>query len=168
MSQTEHTQTGQTQPGQAQTGQAEQSGAAGQAGPGHAAHGELVEHGHDQSGGRPHGHESHETPDLVALSELAETLVSDLPNHPAGRTAKTILSGTAMRAVVIALKAGVEMNEHDSPPAATLYCIEGDVTLRAGAREIRVSPGQLVPVPPQRHSVRAHADSAILLTVALR
>jgi quercetin dioxygenase-like cupin family protein len=111
---------------------------------------------------------SHEHGEMVVLSELADTLIADLPNHPAGRTARTILSGTVMRAVVIALADGAEMSEHDSPPAATLYVIRGQVTLRTGEREWPVNPGQLVPIPPRRHAVVAHADSAILLTVALR
>ena len=115
-----------------------------------------------------HGHESGGSADLVVLSELADTLIADLQQHPAGRTAKTILSGTVMRAVVSALKGGAEMSEHDSPAAATLYVIKGNVTVRAGEREWPVSSGQLVPIPPQRHSVVAHADSAVLLTVALR
>ncbi len=127
-----------------------------------------IEHGHDQHGGRPHGHESHETPGLVELDELADALLADLANHPAGRAAKTIISGTVMRAVVVALEQGVEMSEHDSPPAATLHLLKGAVTLRAGEREWPIRPGQLMPVPPQRHSVEAHTDSVFLLTVALR
>ena len=129
---------------------------------------DMVDHGHDQHGGRPHGHESHEMPEMVVLSELADALLADLPHHPAGRAAKTILSGTVMRAVVVALKAGTEMNEHDSPPAATMYVIKGRVSLKAGDREWPVDSGQLIPIPPQRHLVQAHADSAFLLTVALR
>ena len=117
---------------------------------------------------RPHGHENHELPDLVVLSDLAEALVAELPGHPSGRTARTILSGTVMRAVVIAIAEGVEMGEHDSPPAATLQVLKGRVTVVAGDREWAASAGELVPIPPQRHSVRAHADSAVLLTVALR
>src|SRR4051812_26284824 len=105
---------------------------------------------------------------MVVLSELAESLIADLPNHPARRTARTVLSGTVMRAVVIALADGVELNEHDSPAAATLYVIKGRVSLRTEHRDWPVYPGQLIPVPPQRHAVVAHADSAILLTVALR
>jgi quercetin dioxygenase-like cupin family protein len=128
---------------------------------------ELVEHGHDQHD-RPHGHESHETPPLVSLPGLADTLLADLPNHPAGRAAKTILSGTVMRAVVIALKADVEMAEHDSPPAATLQVLRGRVTLRAGERSWELSTGQLAQIPPQRHAVVAHEDSVLLLSVALR
>jgi quercetin dioxygenase-like cupin family protein len=129
---------------------------------------DMVEHGHDQHEGHPHGHESHETLGVVALPELADVLLADLPNHRAGRAAKTVLSGTVMRAVVVALKGGEEMSEHDSPPAATLHLIRGSVTLRAGEQEWPLEPGQLVPVPPQRHSVVAHTDSAFLLTVALR
>jgi quercetin dioxygenase-like cupin family protein len=126
-----------------------------------------VVHGHLQHD-RPHGHESHESAGIVVLSELADALIADLHNHAAGRSAKTILSGTVMRAVVIALKEGVEMAEHDSPPAATLYVIRGKVTVRTSGREMQLFPGELVPVPHQRHAVEAGADSAMLLTVALR
>lgn len=104
---------------------------------------------------------------MVVLANLADALIADLHNHPAGRTAKTVLSGASMRAVVIALKNGAELAEHDAPPAATLYLITGKVTLRSGERDWPVYPGQLIPIPPQRHSVEAHADSAFLLTVAL-
>jgi quercetin dioxygenase-like cupin family protein len=111
---------------------------------------------------------SHAAHEMVVLSELAESLIADLPNHPARRTARTVLSGTVMRAAVIALADGAELSEHDSPAAATLYVIKGRVTLRTEHRDWQVYPGQLIPIPPQRHAVVAHADSAILLTVALR
>jgi quercetin dioxygenase-like cupin family protein len=128
----------------------------------------MVEHGHDQHDGRPHGHESHETAEIVDLTALADALLADLVNHPAGRTAKTIISGTVMRAVVIALAEGSEMSEHDAPPAATLHVIKGLVHLRVGEQEQPVRAGELVPIPRRRHAVSAHADSAFLLTVALR
>ncbi len=131
-------------------------------------HSDMVEHGHDQHEGHPHGHEAHEAMGVVALAELADALLDDLPNHAAGRAAKTILSGTVMRATMIALGEGEEMAEHDSPPAATVYVVKGDVTLRSGSRSWRLTAGQLAPIPPERHGVVAHADSAILLTVALR
>src|SRR3954454_21636556 len=98
---------------------------------------------------------------MVVLSELAESLIADLPNHPARRTARTVLSEAMMRAVVIALADGVEISEHDSPAAATLYVIKGRVSLRIEHRDWTFSPGQLNPAPPQRHAVVAHADSAI-------
>ena len=128
----------------------------------------MVEHGHDQHEGHPHGHESHENPEVVALGDLAGALLADLPNHPAGRAAKTILSGTVMRATMIALRGGEEMAEHDSPPAATLQVLRGEVTLKSGMRTWRLTEGHLAPIPPERHGVEAHADSVILLSVALR
>lgn len=106
------------------------------------------------------------TPEMVVLAEMADHLIADLPHHPSGRTARTILAGDTMRAVVIAMKAGTELAEHDAPAEATLYCITGRVTLRAGEQEWPVYPGQLIPIPPKRHAVEAHADSALLLTVA--
>jgi quercetin dioxygenase-like cupin family protein len=108
------------------------------------------------------------TENVVALAELAESLIADLPNHKSGKTAKTILSGTVMRAVVIALAEGAEMSEHESPAAATLHAITGELTVSTRTEEWTVRAGELVPVPRQRHSVRAHVDSAFLLTVGLR
>jgi quercetin dioxygenase-like cupin family protein len=107
-------------------------------------------------------------PQTLSLEEIATALIADLPRHPAGRTARTVLSGTVMRAVIIALADGVEMAEHDAPPAATLFCITGRVTVRSGEQEWPLRAGQLVPIPPTRHSVVAHGDAALLLTVALR
>ena len=107
------------------------------------------------------------TPEPVVLADVAEQLVADLPGHASGRTARTVLSGHVLRAAVIALADGTELGEHDSPRGASLLCITGSVTVRSGQQEWRVEPGQLVAVPPTRHSVEAHGDSTILLTVAL-
>jgi quercetin dioxygenase-like cupin family protein len=108
------------------------------------------------------------TDKAIVLSELADRLVAELPNHPSGRTAHTVLSGSVMRAVVVALREGTQTTEHDSPNGATLQVIRGRVSVRAGEREWPVSAGQLMALPPLRHSLEAHADSAFLLTVALR
>ena len=108
------------------------------------------------------------TDTVVTLAELAESLIADLPNHNSGKTAKTILSGSVMRAVVIALAEGAELSEHDSPPAATLHALTGELTLATHTESWTVHAGQLVPIPRHRHSVRAHVDSAFLLTVGLR
>ncbi|HET7385167.1 MAG TPA: cupin domain-containing protein [Nocardioidaceae bacterium] len=112
--------------------------------------------------------QSHHGMDTVVLTDLADGLIADLANHPAGRVARTILTGSVMRAAVIALREGASMREHGSPAAATLYVIRGQVTVRAGEREWTLSAGELIPIPPQRHGLEAHADSAVLLTVALR
>jgi len=104
----------------------------------------------------------------VVLAELAETLIADLPKHRSGKTAKTIMSGSVMRAVVIALAEGADMSEHEAPTAATLHVITGEVTLSTRTESWTIRPGELIAVPRQRHAVHAHVDSAFLLTVALR
>lgn len=105
--------------------------------------------------------------EVVEVGALAEELLAMLPSQSSGRAARTVMSGPKMRAVVMAIAEGAEMAEHESPPAATFQVLSGDVTLSGGDRSWRLTAGQLVPIPPERHGVVAHADSTFLLTVAL-
>jgi quercetin dioxygenase-like cupin family protein len=109
----------------------------------------------------------HDGTEVVRLEEAADRLIADLSNHASGRTASTILSGTVMRSTLIALKAGTELAEHDSPSAATLQVIRGEVTLLSGERRWPLTAGQVMPIPPTRHSLHADTNAAVLLTVAL-
>ena len=103
----------------------------------------------------------------LVLGQLAEELLAELPDHHAGRTARTVVTGSSLRATLIALAAGSELAEHDAPSAATLLVVSGRVRLRAGGREWSLEPGELVPTSQERHSVHADTDAASLLTVAL-
>jgi quercetin dioxygenase-like cupin family protein len=109
-----------------------------------------------------HGHG-----ETVVLAEVADELIADLPQHHAGRTARTLFSGASQRATVIALAADTELAEHDGPRAATLLVVRGDVRLRTADQEWPLTAGQLAPIPAARHSVHADTDAAFLLTVAL-
>ena len=109
----------------------------------------------------------HDGTEVVQLEDAADTLMADLSNHDSGRTATTVLSGTVMRSTLIALAEGAELAEHDSPAAATLQVIRGKATLRSGDREWPLAAGQMMPIPPTRHSLHAVTDTAVLLTVAL-
>ena len=122
----------------------------------------MSEQGADRS-----QHQEQSDTEVVTLGEVVDALLADLPHHQAGRTARTVVSGAKMRAVVIALREGAEMAEHDAPPAATLQVLRGEVTVVGGDQEWRLSEGRLLPIPPARHSVQAHTDAAVLLTVAL-
>jgi len=107
---------------------------------------------------------AHQAVDLTALTE---SLIAEASDHSSGRAAKAVMSGSHLRAVVIALKAGAELAEHDAPAAATLQVLVGAVTLVAGEERWDLGAGQLVAIPPRRHSVEAHEDAAVLLSVAL-
>ena len=105
---------------------------------------------------------------VVPLRALAADLLEQAREHHSQRAARTIASGTSMRATVIALVAGAEVAEHDAPAAATLHIVTGRVRLYTDDREWLLDAGELVPLPPQRHGLDAVTDSAVLLTVALR
>jgi quercetin dioxygenase-like cupin family protein len=103
----------------------------------------------------------------VDLTALTEALTEEARAHSSGRAAKAVMSGSHLRAVVIALRSGAELAEHDAPAAATLQVLVGAVTLVAGEERWDLTAGQLVAIPPRRHAVEAHEDSAVLLSVAL-
>ena len=84
-----------------------------------------------------------------------------------GRSALTIHGGhdRALRETVIALLAGHELAEHDSPGEATLQVLRGRVRLTSGDQRWDGTVGDHVIIPRARHSLTALEDAAVLLTV---
>lgn len=105
---------------------------------------------------------------VVAVNSVATELLDEARAQHSHRAARTLASSTSLRATVIALLSGASLADHDSPPAATLQVLTGRVRLHTADREWTLEAGELVPIPPQRHGLDALADSAVLLTVALR
>lgn len=92
--------------------------------------------------------------------------------HRAGstRSARTVVGGHqhAMRQTVIALISGTELAEHQNPGEATLYVISGRVELHSAQDSWHAGAGDLLEIPPARHSLIALEDSAVLLTAVPR
>lgn len=103
----------------------------------------------------------------LTLSDLATAMLDEARGHHSRRAANTILPGASMRATVIALVEGAELAEHEAPPAATLHVLVGEVELAADDDRWPVVAGQVIAIPPRRHSLRAGTDAVVLLTVAL-
>ncbi len=84
-----------------------------------------------------------------------------------GRSAHTVFGGHthALRQTLIALQAGRRLDEHESPGDATVHVLQGRVQLLAGPDTWEGSAGDLLTVPPRRHSLEALTDAAVLLTV---
>ncbi|MCL3861107.1 cupin [Actinotalea sp. K2] len=80
-----------------------------------------------------------------------------------GRSAQLLLHDGVLRQTVIALVAGTELAEHNSPHAASLQVLSGRVRV-TGVDEAEVPAGRLVLLTHQRHAVAALEDSVFLLT----
>ena len=86
------------------------------------------------------------------LRQIADDLLGKATAGSAGRAADTLYggSGHALRQTVIALTAGSELDEHESPGEATLHVLRGRVQLRSGDESTPLGAGQLAPIPPER------------------
>ena len=84
----------------------------------------------------------------------------------ADHAAHTITKQPGMRVVLIALKAGGEMNEHHADAPITLHGLQGRVNLTVGDQTVRLTPGVLVTVAEGLpHRLEAIDESAFLLTI---
>ena len=76
-----------------------------------------------------------------------------------------MLHDRALRETVIALLAGHELNDHESPGEATLQVLRGRVRVSSDEDSWEGGVGEHVIIPPERHGVAALEDSVVLLTV---
>jgi quercetin dioxygenase-like cupin family protein len=107
-------------------------------------------------------------PEVSQVDVVGAELLVDARGHDTRRAARTLVTGLAQRATLIAMAEGADLAEHDAPPAATLQVISGQVRLHTRDRDWVLGPHQLAAVPRQRHGLTAITDAVVLLTVALR
>jgi quercetin dioxygenase-like cupin family protein len=102
------------------------------------------------------------------MFEVAHAQIDAARGSDSGRSAATVFRGSVLSQTVLALTGGSELAEHESPGEATLYVLIGRVRLTAGDEQWEGAAGDLLVIPPRRHSVAALEDSAVLLTVGRR
>ena len=103
---------------------------------------------------------------VTHLAALGDSLLATARDAESGRAASTLFAAPQLRAVVIALKEGAALAEHNAPPAATLQCLSGQARLWATGREWVLDAGGYAAIPPERHGVDALTDCVLLLTVS--
>ena len=105
----------------------------------------------------------------MSLNALADELLGTARSASAGRASHTTHGGRshALRQTVVALASGQSLAEHESPGEATLQVLRGTVRLTAGDDTAESSAGDILTIPPTRHSLDALTDSAVLLTVVV-
>lgn len=85
-----------------------------------------------------------------------------------GRSATTIYGGHehTLRQTLIAMTAGAQLAEHESPGEATLFILHGRLRLHSGDDAWDGRDGDLLIIPQARHGLEALEDSTAVLTVA--
>lgn len=106
----------------------------------------------------------------LSLDAVARQHLRMAATARSGRSAETVYGGhqQVLRQTLMALTAGTTMAEHESPGEATLLVVLGRVELSAGEDRWEGRSGDLIVIPPARHSLAALEDSAVLLTVGMK
>lgn len=131
--------------------------------PGHHDHESTFE----DSRSPKHGGPSLEAP---VLSFSLQTEVKQLQRQssyqngePCGRT---LVKGSALRIMLMALRAGARLREHHASGPISIQVIEGSLRVSLPTESVQLVAGQLLALESGiRHDVEAIEDSAFLLTI---
>jgi quercetin dioxygenase-like cupin family protein len=84
-----------------------------------------------------------------------------------GRSARTLVKHDDFRVIVLALKAGVSIPEHQTRGRLSVQVLSGHLRMTASGRTFELEPGHLLTLASDEpHAVDALQDSAFLLTTA--
>lgn len=103
----------------------------------------------------------------LSLDALAREHLEKAAATASGRSASTVYGGHEhlLRQTLIALISGTSLSEHENPGEATVHVLSGRVRLVAGDDSWEGRKGDLLIVPPARHSLEALENAVVLLTV---
>ncbi|MEV8029446.1 cupin [Cellulosimicrobium funkei] len=102
---------------------------------------------------------------MTNVDLLTEAHLTTARTAPNGRSAEVVLHDGPLRQTILALRAGVELGEHNSPPAASIQVLRGRVRVTAlGEGDVELGEGELRVLTHERHAVSAIEDTAFLLT----
>ena len=105
----------------------------------------------------------------LSLDAIGREQLAHAKDESSGRSSSTVFGGheQALRHTVIALREGASLTEHNSPGEATIIVLSGHVLLSAGSTCREGHKGDLLVIPPERHSLEALKDTIVVLTTAI-
>ena len=99
--------------------------------------------------------------DIVNVAPLGDAL--------ANAVSTSLIKTERLQLLHMVMRAHQDQPQHHVSDECTIHCLEGDVEVVMPAGNRRLRAGQLVVLPAgEKHSLRARADSAILVTLILR
>ena len=102
--------------------------------------------------------------DLMARSNAIMAAARESAN---GRAARTLVNEGPLRIVILGFSAGASMDQHQAPGVSCLQLLRGLLTIAVADQLVNLTTGDcLVLEAGLSHSVKAQADSALLLTFA--
>jgi len=101
-----------------------------------------------------------------SLAEVRSRANDPLVIERQGRAARTLVKEGPLRVTVVMVGAGGLIAKHHSAGPITVQVLEGDIRFRAGGKEHRLNPGDLLAVAPGvEHDVSSEGGGIILLTL---
>lgn len=101
-----------------------------------------------------------------SLISMAEKLMEEATSATSGRASLTLAHGEEMTLVLVALKAGITLEEHSAPTAATVVALSGNIIFTTSAEKITLEQGEAVTFTADvLHAVYASEDSAFLIVI---
>jgi quercetin dioxygenase-like cupin family protein len=104
---------------------------------------------------------------VVDLAVAGAALLEQAGESHNGRATQLLHTApdVGLAQVLLAIRAGHELADHENPGEATLHGISGRAQLNAGDDAWSVSAGELLVIPRRRHAVVAEEDFVGLLTI---
>jgi quercetin dioxygenase-like cupin family protein len=89
-------------------------------------------------------------------------------NDPAALPRSTaLLLENGLRAILLHLKPGEEIPEHQTRGAITVQCLQGEATFRSGQEPVELKQHTVIMLGPNApHSVSARSEALLLVTMS--
>ena len=100
------------------------------------------------------------------LMSMAEKLMEEATSATSGRASLTLAHGDEMTLVLVVLKAGTTLEEHQAPAAAAVITLSGNIIFTTSGEKITLKQGEAVTFTADiLHAVYASEDSAFLIVI---